>query len=65
MEPSAAVADAVRRNSRWVTRIGGALLILIGLALVTGGWQNFVIWLQTHVGVGGYAERHGGVREPD
>ncbi|MFE9691603.1 cytochrome c biogenesis CcdA family protein [Micromonospora sp. NPDC005806] len=46
------VFRAVRRNSRWVTRIGGALLILIGLALVTGGWQSFVIWLQTHVGVG-------------
>ena len=46
------VFRAVRRNSRWVTRIGGALLILVGLALVTGGWQNFVIWLQTTVGVG-------------
>ncbi|MGS2613837.1 cytochrome c biogenesis CcdA family protein [Micromonospora sp. LZ34] len=46
------VFRAVRRNSRWVTRIGGALLILIGLALVTGGWTNFVIWLQTTVGVG-------------
>ncbi|MFU8854554.1 cytochrome c biogenesis CcdA family protein [Micromonospora sp. SL1-18] len=46
------VFRAVRRNSRWVTRIGGALLILIGLALVTGGWQNVVIWLQTHVGTG-------------
>ncbi|MBY8871966.1 cytochrome c biogenesis protein CcdA [Micromonospora sp. PLK6-60] len=46
------VFRAVRRNSRWVTRIGGALLILIGLALVTGGWQNFVIWLQTSVGTG-------------
>jgi cytochrome c-type biogenesis protein len=46
------VFRAVRRNSRWVTRIGGVLLILIGLALVTGGWQNFVIWLQTHVGTG-------------
>ncbi|QLQ38848.1 cytochrome c biogenesis CcdA family protein [Micromonospora robiginosa] len=46
------VFRAVRRNSRWVTRVGGALLILIGLALVTGGWQNVVIWLQTHVGVG-------------
>lgn len=42
----------VRRNSRWVTRIGGALLIAIGLALVTGGWQDLVIWLQTTVGVG-------------
>ncbi|MFC0007899.1 cytochrome c biogenesis CcdA family protein [Micromonospora siamensis] len=46
------VFRAVRRNSRWVTRVGGALLILIGLALVTGGWQNVVIWLQTNVGPG-------------
>ncbi|TDC30642.1 cytochrome c biogenesis protein CcdA [Micromonospora sp. KC213] len=46
------VFRAVRRNSRWVTRIGGALLILIGLALITGGWRNVVIWLQTTVGVG-------------
>ncbi|SCL58323.1 cytochrome c-type biogenesis protein [Micromonospora citrea] len=46
------VFRAVRRHSRWVTRVGGALLILIGLALVTGGWTNFVIWLQTTVGVG-------------
>ncbi|TDB72073.1 cytochrome c biogenesis CcdA family protein [Micromonospora sp. KC723] len=46
------VFRAVRRNSRWVTRIGGALLVLIGLALITGGWQNVVIWLQTTVGVG-------------
>lgn len=42
----------VRRNSRWVTRVGGALLVLIGLALVTGGWRGFVIWLQTTFGVG-------------
>jgi cytochrome c-type biogenesis protein len=43
---------ALRRNSRWITRTGGALLILIGLALVTGGWEHFVIWLKTTVGVG-------------
>jgi cytochrome c-type biogenesis protein len=41
------VFAAVRRNSRWVTRIGGALLILIGLALITGGWNDFLIWLLT------------------
>lgn len=46
------VFRAIRRNSRWVTRIGGALLILVGLALVTGAWQDFLIWLQTSVGVG-------------
>ncbi|MGW0432519.1 cytochrome c biogenesis CcdA family protein [Micromonospora sp. NPDC003197] len=43
---------AIRRNSRWVTRAGGALLILVGLALVTGAWLDFVIWLQTRFGVG-------------
>ena len=37
----------MRRNSRWVTRIGGALLILVGIALVTGGWNSFLIWLLT------------------
>jgi cytochrome c-type biogenesis protein len=41
------VFKAVRRNSRWVTRIGGGLLIVVGLALVTGGWNSFLIWLVT------------------
>lgn len=41
------VFKAVRRNSRWVTRIGGVLLIAVGLALVTGGWDSFLIWLLT------------------
>ena len=41
------VFRAVRRHSRWVTRIGGALLIVVGLALVTGGWNSFLIWLLT------------------
>ena len=46
------VFAAVRRHSRWVTRLGGVLLIIIGLALVTGGWADFVIWLRGIVGVG-------------
>ncbi|SDT72823.1 cytochrome c biogenesis CcdA family protein [Actinoplanes derwentensis] len=41
------VFTAIRRNSRWVTRIGGVLLILVGLALVTGAWNDFLIWLMT------------------
>jgi cytochrome c-type biogenesis protein len=47
------VFAAVRRNSQWVTRIGGAMLILVGLALVTGGWSDFTIWLRTTFGAGG------------
>ncbi|MET0418889.1 MAG: cytochrome c biogenesis protein CcdA, partial [Actinoplanes sp.] len=41
------VFQAIRRNSRWVTRIGGVLLILVGLTLVTGSWNHFLVWLQT------------------
>ena len=46
------LSRAIRRHSRWVTRIGGALLIIVGLALITGAWLHFVIWLQATVGVG-------------
>lgn len=42
----------VRRNSVWVMRIGGGLLILVGLALVTGGWGEFVGWLRGATGEG-------------
>lgn len=44
------VFAAVRRHSRWVTRFGGALLVLVGLALLTGGWTDFVNWLRPAIG---------------
>jgi cytochrome c-type biogenesis protein len=47
-----AVFGWVRRHSAWVTRIGGALLVLVGLALVTGGWTEFINWLRATVGAG-------------
>jgi len=47
------VFRAVRRNSRWVTRIGGVLLIVVGTALVTGGWNHFLVWLLTTFNFGG------------
>jgi cytochrome c-type biogenesis protein len=40
------VVKAIRRNSRWVTRIGGGMLVVVGLLLVTGAWWHFVLWLQ-------------------
>jgi cytochrome c-type biogenesis protein len=46
------VFRVIRRNSRWVTRVGGALLIVIGIALVTGGWVTFLDWLRDSVGTG-------------
>lgn len=39
----------IRRHQQWVTRIGGAMLVLVGLALVTGWWDQAVTWLQIHL----------------
>jgi cytochrome c-type biogenesis protein len=42
----------VRRHNAWVTRLGGVLLVLVGLALVTGVWTEFVNWLRATAGPG-------------
>jgi cytochrome c-type biogenesis protein len=39
----------IRRHQQWVTRIGGAMLVLVGLALVTGFWDQAVSWIQLHL----------------
>lgn len=39
----------IRRHIVWVTRIGGAMFVLIGLALLTGWWDWAVQWLQIHL----------------
>jgi cytochrome c-type biogenesis protein len=37
-----------KRNARMVTRIGGAMLVLVGLLEVTGAWTSAIAWLHTH-----------------
>ncbi len=37
-----------RRRARLVTRIGGAMLVCVGLLEVTGAWTAFMAWLQVH-----------------
>jgi cytochrome c-type biogenesis protein len=37
-----------RRNARLVSRIGGALLVLVGVLEVTGAWTSAIDWLRTH-----------------
>ncbi|CAN5145139.1 cytochrome c biogenesis protein CcdA [soil metagenome] len=39
----------VRRHQMLITRIGGVMLIVIGLALLTGWWQWAVDWLQLNI----------------
>jgi cytochrome c-type biogenesis protein len=37
-----------RRHARLITRIGGVLLVTVGLLEVTGAWTAAMTWLQTH-----------------
>jgi cytochrome c-type biogenesis protein len=39
----------LRHHHRTIGRVGGVLLIAIGVLEVTGAWQSFVVWLQTQV----------------
>lgn len=36
----------VRRHQRWVTRLGGLMLVVVGVLLLTGWWEVMVQWLQ-------------------
>lgn len=38
----------LRRHQKTIGRIGGVMLIAIGLCEVTGWWHSFVLWLQTN-----------------
>jgi cytochrome c-type biogenesis protein len=42
----------VRRHRRAVSAVGGALLITIGVLLVSGAWDHLVNLLRTNVGPG-------------
>jgi cytochrome c-type biogenesis protein len=39
----------VRRHQVWVMRIGGLMLVAVGVLLVTGWWDQAVTWLQVHL----------------
>ena len=41
--------DWIRRHQQWVTRVGGAMLVLVGVLLLTGWWTDSVQWLQYHL----------------
>jgi cytochrome c-type biogenesis protein len=37
-----------RRHARLITRIGGLMLVTVGVLEVTGAWASAIIWLQVH-----------------
>ena len=47
-EWTASASTWLRRHQMVIGRVGGVLLIAIGLLEVTGLWHTFVVWLQVH-----------------
>jgi cytochrome c-type biogenesis protein len=39
----------IRRHQVWVTRVGGLMMVAVGLLLVSGWWDYLVTWLQLHL----------------
>ena len=42
------VLSFFKRNARTVSRVGGVMLVAVGLLEVTGAWTSAVTWLHTH-----------------
>lgn len=37
-----------RRHARLITRLGGAMLVAVGVLELTGTWTSALLWIQTH-----------------
>jgi cytochrome c-type biogenesis protein len=46
----------LRRHARGVTRFGGAVLVIVGLLLLTGAWTEMMRWLQGWLAASGFAD---------
>jgi cytochrome c-type biogenesis protein len=46
----------LRRHARTVTRVGGVVLVLVGLLLLTGAWTEMMQWLRSWLAATGFGE---------
>jgi cytochrome c-type biogenesis protein len=46
----------LRRHARTVTRVGGAVLVVVGLMLVTGAWTALMEWLRSALATTGLGQ---------
>ena len=46
----------LRRHARTVTRVGGVVLVVVGLMLVTGAWTELMGWLRSWLATTGLGE---------
>ena len=46
----------LRRHARTVTRVGGVVLVLVGVLLLTGAWTELMGWLRSWLAATGFGE---------
>ncbi|TFV64901.1 cytochrome c biogenesis protein CcdA [Blastococcus sp. CT_GayMR20] len=46
----------LRRHAQTVTRVGGAVLVLVGLLLLTGAWTEMMQWLRSWLAATGFGD---------
>ena len=46
----AGALDFLQRNAKRMQYVGGGMLVLVGLAIATGVWDQFIIWLRPWIG---------------
>ena len=46
----------LRRHARTVTRVGGVVLVLVGLLLMTGAWTEMMQWLRSWLAATGFGD---------
>jgi cytochrome c-type biogenesis protein len=46
----------LRRHARTVTRVGGAVLVVVGLLLLTGAWTEIMQWLRSWLAATGFGD---------
>jgi cytochrome c-type biogenesis protein len=46
----------LRRHARTVTRVGGVVLVVVGLLLVTGAWTEMMQWLRSWLAATGFGD---------
>jgi cytochrome c-type biogenesis protein len=46
----------LRRHARTVTRVGGVVLVVVGVLLVTGAWTDLMQWLRAWLASSGFGE---------
>jgi cytochrome c-type biogenesis protein len=49
IDRAAGATAFIRRHYGVIMRVGGGMLVLVGVLLVSGLWLNFTIWLRVTI----------------